>query len=100
MNKMSNPIIDDHGTKRWLDKNGKHHRIDGPSLIYTNGSQIWYKNTQLHRIDGPAYIQCNGYHMWWIIDDKRYYDNKSFQEAANLSDEDMSIMILKYGNIK
>jgi hypothetical protein len=66
---------------------------------FDDGSQIWYKNNQLHREDGPAFIDNDGYQSWWI-NNKRYYDNKSFQIAAGLSDEDMSVLILKYGNVE
>ena len=36
----------------------------------------------------------------WYVNGKRYITSKSFQEAAHISDEDMTAMILKYGNVK
>jgi hypothetical protein len=72
---MTNPHIDESGNKFWYF-NGKNHRVDGPAII-------WY--------DGE---------YWWYINGKRYLNNKSFQEAASLSDEDMTAIILKYGNIE
>jgi hypothetical protein len=72
---MINSEVDRFGTQRlWV--NEKLHRTDGPAVTYADGTQYWY-------VSG-----------FW------YRDNKSFQEAANLSDEDMTAIILKYGNIK
>jgi hypothetical protein len=35
----------------------------------------------------------------WYINNERCFNNKSFQKAANLSDEDMIAIVLKYGNV-
>jgi hypothetical protein len=70
------------------------------TLIDSNGNQLWQNNAHnLHRTDGPAYIRLDEYQEWWI-NNKLYFDNKSFQQATNLSDEDMIAVILKYGNVK
>jgi hypothetical protein len=53
----------------------------------------------LYRTDGPAVIWSDGYQSWWI-NDERYLNNKSFQKAAGISDEDMIAMVLKYGDVK
>jgi hypothetical protein len=73
---MTNPKISDNGTKFWFNKNRHWHREDGPALIYNNGDQAWYINNFRHR------------------------DNKSFQSAAGISDEDMIAIVLKYGNVE
>jgi hypothetical protein len=64
------------------------------------GNQRWFNNAgQYHRTDGPAFIfVINGY-VEWVINGYTYYDNKEFQKAANLSDEDMTAIVLKYGNV-
>jgi len=36
-----NPIITRDGTKRWIDINGKFHRVDGPAYEASNGSKFW-----------------------------------------------------------
>jgi hypothetical protein len=36
----------------------------------------------------------------WSVNGKKFYHNKSFQKAANLSDEDMLAIVLKYGDVK
>jgi uncharacterized protein YfaQ (DUF2300 family) len=62
------------------------------------GADMWInEQRQLHRQGGPAYILEE--HKEWWINGTRYYNNKSFQKAANLSDEDMIAIVLKYGNV-
>jgi hypothetical protein len=73
---MRNPTIDEEGNKHWYNNQKHFHREDGPAVISSRGGISWY------------------------IDGSRYYNNKTFQLAANLSDEDMLAMILKYGNVK
>lgn len=68
--------ISEFGTKRWFNDKGQLHSKNGPAVIYSDGLQYWYVN------------------------DQRYYDNKSFQRAAKLTDEDMNMIVLKYGNVK
>jgi hypothetical protein len=96
---MTNPYINKHGTMEWLNKNRKLHRVDGPAVIYHDGSMEWLIDGKLHRTDGPAYIQCNGKSSWYI-NSIRCFNNKSFQKAAKLSDEDMIAIVLKYGDVK
>jgi hypothetical protein len=92
-----NKIITDKGTQIWRNKKYQHHRTDGPAIIRCNGTQIWYINGKKHRVDGPAYIRKD--RNLWYVNSERIYDNKSFQSAANITDEDMLAMILKYGNV-
>jgi len=53
---MKNPKIDSYGTKRWQDKVGQLHRLDGPAVIYKDGEKWWYLHGVRHRDDGPAII--------------------------------------------
>ena len=80
-----------------LDENGLHHRIDGPAVIYDNGDESWYVHGVRHRIDGPA-LTWHG-NDGWFIDGVRYYYFKEFQEASGLSDEQMCVLRLKYGEL-
>jgi hypothetical protein len=89
---------DKFGNQIWHNKKGQFHREDGPAFLSKNGIQTWWINGDRHRIDGPAFIGIDGTQEWWVSYN-RYYDNKSFQQATNLSDEDMIAMILKYGNV-
>jgi hypothetical protein len=43
---MGNPVIDTHGNKRWYDKYGQDHRLDGPAIEYYNGNKSWYINNR------------------------------------------------------
>ena len=63
---MTNPIIDEYGTKRWYNEAGQLHNPDGPAIIYANGAQHWYFNDKLHRTDGPAIIGSDVYQEYWI----------------------------------
>ena len=86
------------GTKRWFF-GGKLHKIDGPAIEYANGTKFWYVDGKRHRLDGPAGERSDGT-KFWFVDGKQHYTNKSFQVAAKLSDEYMTVLILKYGNMK
>jgi hypothetical protein len=41
------------------------HRVDGPAVVFPNGSQFWYQNGKLHREDGPAVDQVDRCRMWY-----------------------------------
>jgi hypothetical protein len=96
---MIDMAINKYGDKCHYGIYGKYHNENGPAFIGQNGTQEWWINGKRHRTDGPAYINPDGYQAWFI-NDKRKTKNKSYQEATNLSDEDMSVMILKYGNVE
>jgi hypothetical protein len=52
-----------------------------------------------HRVDGPAIIYPNGACSWYIVS-KRIITNAEFQSLAKLTDEEMTMLVLKYGNVK
>ena len=119
---MTNPVIDPKGHRHWYNSNGDYHREDGPAYISVNGTQEWHINGDLHRIDSPAIIDADGHKEWWVdgvlhrkngpaiiystgrkawyVNGILYIDNESFQKAANLTDEDMLMITLKYGSVK
>ena len=94
---MSNPVIDKEGNQCWYNADDLH-REDGPAVAWSDGAEYWFINGQYHREDGPAYISSSGAKSWYI-NGKLCTDNKSFQKAANLTDEDMLMINLKYGNV-
>ena len=47
---------------------GLLHRVDGPALITTTGTEIWIQNGMKHRTDGPAVIRTDGYQAWYQHD--------------------------------
>ncbi|MDV7396463.1 hypothetical protein RZS08_34025, partial [Arthrospira platensis SPKY1] len=79
--------------------NGKLHREDGPAIEYADGGKVWYKNNKLHRHDGPAVEYASG-NKQWFVNDMRCRSASEFQQATNISDEQLSMLILKYGEIK
>ena len=87
---MSNPEIDEDGTKQWYNDYDQLHRLDGPAVEYVNGEKYWFVNGLKHRLDGPAYEGSNGDKTWyvhgelhrldgpaieWIGDTKEWYIN-------------------------
>jgi hypothetical protein len=97
---VTNPTIFGDGTKTWYDDDQQRHRVDGPAVTFINGSEHWFIHGRRHRSDGPAVIYPTGdYSRDWYINGTLYYTNKSYQEAADLTDEEMIVIILKYGNV-
>ncbi len=62
---MNRLIIDEDGTKRWINEKGLLHREDGPALEYSFGSNYWYFNGEYHREDGPAIEYNDGGKSYW-----------------------------------
>jgi len=62
------PDVDEFGTIRWRNEDGKLHREDGPAVEYINGTKFWYLNGKLHREDGPAVEDISGTKSWWLND--------------------------------
>jgi hypothetical protein len=67
----------DNGSQFWY-QNNILHRVDGPAVIYSNGShslgcegtqslrtQIWYQDDKKHRVGGPAVIYSDGTKRWY-----------------------------------
>jgi len=57
----------EHGDKIWSNKKGQIHRDnDKPAIIYSDGTQHWYKNGLRHRDnDLPAIIYADGNQYWY-----------------------------------
>jgi hypothetical protein len=65
MDSESTLTIDAFGTKTWMNKRGKLHRLDGPAIECTDSTKYWYQNGLRHRLDGPAIEFPNGGKEWW-----------------------------------
>lgn len=61
----SEMTINAYGHKVWRNINGQVHREDGPAVIRTEGTEIWYIMNSRHREDGPAFIEPNGVKIWY-----------------------------------
>ena len=55
-----------NGTKKWSLGNGKLHRLDGPAVLYADGTEEWWVNGKHHRVDGPAVKKRNGFQAWYF----------------------------------
>jgi len=67
---MSNPVIEEDGTKRWFDEDGNHHRADGPAVEYASGIKMWSWHGKIHRVDGQAIEMVDGSGEWYLADTK------------------------------
>jgi len=61
--------VDKLGNKRWRNKNGVFHRLDGPAVELSNGGKEWWLNGVLHRKGGPAVEHSGGDKQWWLNGD-------------------------------
>jgi len=43
-----------------------YHRVNGPAIIWKDGTQEWWVEGKRHRIDGPAIIHSGMEEEWWI----------------------------------
>ena len=66
----SRPYRSSKGYTQWMNSKHEWHRVDGPAVIWDNGTKIWMVHNKHHRLDGPAYEGKDGSKMWFV-DDKR-----------------------------
>lgn len=93
----TNPYIDELGAQHWYE-HGERHRLDGPAVIDNDGSEAWFERGQLHRLDGPAFTNQRG--IYWYIRGNYIKTAERYQFLSGKSDEEMMLLILKYGEIK
>ena len=68
--------------KKYFNNKGQLHCIDGPAVIYNNGTKVWYKDGKKHRINGPAFIGPNGTKSWWI-EGENYTEHQFNKQRIN-----------------
>ena len=56
-------ISDQDGLEYWENK--KLHRIIGPAVKDSDGTEYWYENGELHRDGGFAIIESNSKRKEW-----------------------------------
>ena len=62
----------DNGTMTWHNEKGELHRVNGPAVVITDGSEIWYKEGERHRGGGlPSGEFANGTKEW-VVEGKRH----------------------------
>jgi hypothetical protein len=83
---MKEQVIDTDGqvltktTKAYNDSvyrntEGRLHRIGGPAIIRSNGTQAYWVDGKRHRTDGPAVIYLNG-NQEYYVDDVEYTEDE------------------------
>jgi hypothetical protein len=81
------------------DENILHSFNDFPALK-TQAFTCWCKHGKFYRINGPAIIEQNALQKHkWFVNGIRCYSVKTFQFYSKLPDEDICVLILKYGHI-
>lgn len=68
-------------------------------IKYTDGTEEWLEDDELHRLDGPAYINPAGFQFWYVHG-KQVHSFKQLQTVSGISDEAVTVLVLKYGDIK
>jgi hypothetical protein len=69
MSTTSEPLITPNGNVAWKNDHGQLHREDGPAVIWSDGTMLWYLHGQIHREDDlPAIFHPNGLLEWWMND--------------------------------
>lgn len=73
---------------------GYVHRIGGPAIISTNGTQCWFYGGKRHREDGPAIITGEGNVSWWITGTQ--YSFEEWCDILFIYDEEKLLLKLAY----
>jgi len=83
MSKKTNPDISPYGTKMWFIDNDLYrnalHRINGPAVVFKNGSVEWYIYGKRHHADGPAIKRANGKKEWFINGNRHRIDGPAIE---------------------
>jgi hypothetical protein len=79
------------GSQSWY-KHGRRHRDgDLPAVVWSSGTQWWYRHGKKHRdADLPAVVFANGRREWWVngrlqSDLDREHTRKAMAQAARWS---------------
>lgn len=104
-------ITNSKGDKYWFkcvgtDTAGKvlgvFHREDGPALMRGDWKEEWYLDGRRHRLDGPAILYHDldprEYNVWWVHG-RRISSLKDYQKKTDCSDEHLTALKLKWGEI-
>ena len=75
-------IVWSNGTKIWY-QNGLRHRTDGAAIEWSSGTKEWYQNGHLHRTGGAAIEYSDG-DKWWFIDGVRLTEAEFNQRVKNV----------------
>lgn len=93
---MAEKTTNRFGDTVWLNSKGQWHNENGPAIERTDGTKMWYLNGERHREDGPAIIWFNG-DAWWFWYDVEMPFDEWLEKNIQISDEDKTLLKLKYG---
>jgi hypothetical protein len=79
--KITDPSVDEYGNKYWCNRMYRWHREDGPAIIMSNGTKMWYHYNLLHRKDGPAIERANGDKEWYNSNKRHRLDGPAIERA-------------------
>ena len=74
-----------NNTTRWfIDPNMTiRHRLDGPAVIYSNRTKLWYKFNCFHREDGAAIENKTNAHKGYYFNGERFASGKEYISVMN-----------------
>ena len=52
-------------SKRWYNNELLLHRLNGPAIVYLNGTKYWCWKNRIHILDGPAIEFSCGEFEWY-----------------------------------
>lgn len=92
-------VIWEDGSQEW-HLYGKLHRENGPAIVDQDGNEYYFSNGKLHRLDGPAIIE-DGFEEWWIngrgVSDEIIQWAKELNiDLDDLSEDDVILINMKW----
>ena len=92
------PIVTIDGDEHTIrDSHGRPHCNDGPAISIAGVMEEWHHHGIPHRVDGPAIIGTHTYA--WYVKGTRIDSWEQLKYEANLSDVDLLLMVLKWGEM-
>jgi len=75
--------IDTNGHKYYYKDKAMttRHRLDGPAIIWSDGSKAWWVDGKRHRLDGPAIEGVDGRKSYYV--DGKQLSEKEFNALTS-----------------
>ena len=83
------------------NKNGKYHRIKGPTILYCNGNLEWFFEGLLHREGNLPAVSFNGRQDFFLNGQKYLLQEngtKEFIDSAGVLHRDYGLQAVEYAN--
>ena len=77
---VSTPTKSPNGDIEWRTEYQRLHRVGGPAVIRSDGSESWWEDGGLHRIGGPAVDRPDGPKEWWVNGERHRDDGPAYTE--------------------